>query len=88
MYTPYNDHTRRAVQHALARAEADATRRQPGLVQRNWDLESDTVTIDHDTTAADLKTRLFDLGHGDVTLKDARDAVAYALAGNTDAVLI
>ena len=88
IYTPYNDATRRVVRHALARAEAAAARRQPGLVQRNWDLESDAVTIDHEAAATDLVEGLPDECKEHVSMSDAKAAIAYALEGNTDAVLI
>lgn len=74
-------------QRVLMEAERVALARTPGLVRRNWDHEPDVVTIDYDATASDLKTRLSDLGHVEVTEKDAADAIAYALAGNTEAVL-
>lgn len=79
---------RHNLQLALQRAEAAAVRRPPGLVQRNWDLEASAVTIDHDTTATDLITTLVE--QHDIVLEpeQAREAIAYALEGNTDAVLI
>lgn len=73
--------------HALDTARRDAETRPPGLVRRNWDLERPTVTIDHDAAASDLAVTLaeqHDFILGDV---DAKEAIAYALEGNTDAVL-
>lgn len=71
----------------LAHAKRDAETRPPGLVRRNWDLERPVVTIDHAAAAADLAVTLaeqHDFTLGDV---DAKEAIAYALEGNTDAVL-
>lgn len=79
---------RSRIQLALQRAEADAARRQPGLVQRNWDLEPNATTIDHDAAAEDLAANMAEQYEYRLDRKQAREAIAYALEGNTDAVLI
>jgi len=71
---------------ALERARLDAESRPPGLVRRNWDNETPVVVIDHEATAADLIDGLPD-GCKDLSMADARTAIAYALEGNTEAVL-